>query len=395
MEKIEYIKYIEPNLPNPETIQNSFEYWKSIEKLDWNTQVRNLWLEWTVKVSSTDKDLLYLNDSIETSWSVSKTLIWNTLSLSIDTNNLFWDWSDWEYIRTWNTLFWEANKTVYNFTNFTYYWNGTDTMICWDRDTPIIINCTWDFTLSNAIIDFSWRFISTAESIVINYWWQTYNLKWTRWDFWTWWFWWNWYYCSNYPINNPVDWQAPNWFIWWNWWNWNWAWACSCWFQVNSTWWTWWQTYWANWQRWWWYASWWGWWAWWEWGKWWVPLIINVKWNLDLWYVVKLNWEKWEDWWDWWRWRWWYESWCWYSYWHWWDWWDWADWWNWWWLYLNYWWTLTFSPSNLEYNWWARWNWWTWWLYFENSEIIDWANWNPWEVWQPWTYSVKKIIDAI
>ena len=393
METIEYINEENIQTPDAKTIQNDFQYWLWIERLNWNTQVKNLWLEWVVKVSNLDKDWLYLNDTIVTRWSVSKTNTSSTIELNFSNNNLFWDWSDWEYIRTWHVVFWNANKMVYNFTNFTYYWDWTNTMTCWDRDLPIIINCTWDFTLSNAIIDFSWKFNSQTKSIIINYWWESFELLWNQWNHWNWWAWWKWYYCNSYPANNPINWQPSNWYIWGNWWNWNWAWACGCWFQVNSTWWIWWQSFGSHWQQGWWYASWWGWWAWWEWGKWWVPLIINVKWNLDLWYIVRLNWEQWKNWWDWWRWRWYYYVWCWYSYWNWWNWWNWADWWNWWGLYLNYWWSLTFFENNFERNWWNWWLWWQWWLYFE-SNMIDWVNWSNWLTWINWEYKTNKIVNA-
>jgi len=39
---VEYTQYEELNLPEVETIQNNFEYWKSIEKLDAQLHVRNL-----------------------------------------------------------------------------------------------------------------------------------------------------------------------------------------------------------------------------------------------------------------------------------------------------------------------------------------------------------------
>ena len=47
-ETIEYIEYQEPVLPNAEDIQDDFQYWKGIEKLDANIALRNAWSWWSV-----------------------------------------------------------------------------------------------------------------------------------------------------------------------------------------------------------------------------------------------------------------------------------------------------------------------------------------------------------
>lgn len=419
------------NIPNTENILNEFQYWLWIEKLDWNSQVKNLWLEWIVKVSNTDKDWLYLNDTIVTWWSVSKVNTGSTIELNFDSNNLFWDWSDWDLTLNLDWTFWAANQDVYNFNNLYFYATSTRwSIICNNREKPIIINCLWDFTLDNVDIDFSDSFTWYNKATLVNFWWTILEVLWSRW--WNWWWWggwnsWNWWNHSSWWciredttswtwwtwdnndgsiwwnwwtwINSGYSWWNADlsvwnwkpwvWYLWWNWWRWYdaWCWLAGSWVWLWAT------TLWWNGHNWSWTPSGWWWWWWWEWWKWWVSLILNIKWNVNIWSSTYIfNWWNWWNGWNWWDgWNWLYSNWYWA--WWWWGWW-WGWWgWNWWSLYIHHWWELTFSPWNFQSNWW---NWWAWWSAWATEWTLPpYPTWWTWLTWTSWTYQTKKVISAM
>ena len=418
-DEIEYIKIEEVNLPNAENIQDDFQYWKWIERLN-SQQVINA-DTWLIKVSWADRNSFYLNDKIEVWWWISKTTNVSDIVLKYNNTMPFWDWSDWDLILnvcwTYQIESWNYNNVILSCDSWIW------TLFCALTDKPIIINCLWDFILNNVQIDFSWRFTWDNKYTIQNFLWNTLELDWNKWYFWAWWWWWNswkWWNNSSWWCIR-ADTTSWNWATWINWWWswWNWIVSIYAWWNADLTiwnwkpwnsfmWWNWWRGYdawcwlawewvwlwattlWWNWNNWSWYPSWWGWWWWWEWWKWWVPLILNVKWNIIL-STVKLNWWTWWTWWNWWNWwNWLYSNWYW-AWWWWWGWWWWA-WWNWWWLYINYWWELTFSSSNFQSNWWA---WWTWWSAWQTEWTLPpYPKASNWTTWTSWTYSIKKVVNA-
>jgi hypothetical protein len=105
-DEIEYIKYEEEVLPDAETIQDSFQYWKWIEKLDANISMRNAW--WTVKITENDTNSWYLSDKLtEWAWVFFQTQNpWQNETLKINADLIFWwNWSDWDLIiANWETV---------------------------------------------------------------------------------------------------------------------------------------------------------------------------------------------------------------------------------------------------------------------------------------------------
>lgn len=121
-EEIEYIKYEEQTLPDVETVQEDFQYWKSIEKLDANIALRNWgWWSWSVSdwwdiwwTLSDQTDLQAEFDAKQetlVSWTNIKTINWNSvlwswdLSISVDINPYWRDDNGYFKLPVWNSMY--------------------------------------------------------------------------------------------------------------------------------------------------------------------------------------------------------------------------------------------------------------------------------------------------
>ena len=139
---IEYIKYEPEYLPDVETYQDNFDFWKSIEKLDPNIHIKpGLWWvwwwhiiqdEWVVlpkranldfiwenitvtddQVNNKTKVVIDVGDKQETlvSWTNIKTINWNSVlwswNLSISVNvDPYWRDSNWYFqLPVWNSMY--------------------------------------------------------------------------------------------------------------------------------------------------------------------------------------------------------------------------------------------------------------------------------------------------
>ena len=244
-ETIEYIKYQEPVLPNAENVQDNFQYWKSIEKLDANIALKNAW--WLVKISSVDITPWYLeNKLISWKWiNISKlNPAWNE-QLQISWEFVYWwSWIDWDLIITnWQTVTLSAATDIqiknYSSIDIQTWWvlniQNTNT-------APVILKSTWNiniqwninfnstynnWTVFNPLLLATWTTFTPTwklntnkgwTDLIINCYWD-FNASWWNIDLWatspaiswalrivTWWNYTAWTYTSSWNtiINNPT-----------------------------------------------------------------------------------------------------------------------------------------------------------------------------------------------
>lgn len=163
--KVEYIKYTPDYLPEPENIQDDFQYWKSIEKLDANIALKNAW--WLVKISSTDTTSWYLeNKLVAWNWiNISKlNPSWNE-QLKIDWELVYWwSWIDWDLIITnWQTITLDASTDIqiknYSSIDIQSWWvlNIQDT-----NTAPVVLKSLWNINIQWTI-----NFNSTYNSATV------------------------------------------------------------------------------------------------------------------------------------------------------------------------------------------------------------------------------------